>query len=56
MLEADSGPQSLSVPDGDARFRVDLDLDGRCHHPSVLISPTASNGGAYIASAVGSGR
>ena len=55
-LKADSGPQPLSVPDGDARFRVELDLHGRCHHPSVLISPTASDGAAYIASAVGSGK
>ncbi len=47
---ADSGPQPLSVPGGDARFRVTgLDLPDMCASPSVLISPTAAVGRAYIA-------
>ncbi len=47
---ADSGPQPLSVPDGDARFRVTgLDLPSRCGSPTVLISPTAALGLRYIA-------
>ncbi len=47
---ADSGPQPLSVPGGDARFRVTgLDLPDTCASPSVLISPTAAVGRAYIA-------
>jgi hypothetical protein len=36
---ADSGPQALSVPSGDARFRVEgLKLPKRCASPSVLVS------------------
>ncbi|NUS50110.1 MAG: hypothetical protein HOQ22_03585 [Nocardioidaceae bacterium] len=54
MLTADSGPHPMTVPGGNARFRVNLPLSGDCENPSVLISPTASGGGAYIASAVGS--
>lgn len=47
---ADSGPQELSVPGGDARFRVeDLMIPKACDAPSVLISPTAAVGRAYIA-------
>lgn len=47
---ADSGPQELSVPGGDARFRVEgLALPRTCDDPSVLISPTAAVGRAYIA-------
>lgn len=47
---ADSGPQALSVPDGDARFRVEgLMIPSRCDAASVVISPTAAVGRAYIA-------
>jgi len=47
---ANSGPQPLSVPDGDARFRVEgLELPEDCDAPSVLISPSAAVGRAYIA-------
>jgi hypothetical protein len=42
----------LSIPDGDARFRVFLDVPRTCDDATVLISPTASMGAAYIASAV----
>jgi hypothetical protein len=49
---ADSGAQPLSIPDGDARFRVFLDVPRTCDDATVLISPTASMGAAYIASAV----
>ncbi len=46
-----SGPRALSVPGGDARFRTSLDLPGRCGSATVLVSPTALVGRAYIASA-----
>jgi hypothetical protein len=47
---ADSGPQALSVPDGDARFRVTgLSVPSTCDMPTVLISPTAAVGARYIA-------
>ena len=50
VAEADSGPQPLSVPDGDARFRVrDLEVPEDCMSPTVLISPTAAVGLRYIA-------
>lgn len=49
---ADSGPQPMSVPGGDARFRVFLDVPTVCHAPSVLISPSTAVGAAYISSAV----
>jgi hypothetical protein len=49
---ADSGPQPMTVPDGDARFRVFLDVPRVCDAPSVLISPSTAVGAAYIASAV----
>ena len=48
---ADSGPQALSVPDGDARFRVFLDVPEQCAMATVLISPSAAAGRVYIASA-----
>jgi hypothetical protein len=48
---ADSGPQLLSVPDGDTRFRVFLNVPRSCTDISVLISPSAAVGHAYIASA-----
>jgi hypothetical protein len=50
---ADSGPMPLSVPDGDARFRVQLALPRGVHDVSVLISPSPAVGAAYIASAIG---
>ena len=47
---ADSGPQALSMPGGDARFRVEgLAIPENCAAPSVLISPTPFVGIAYIA-------
>ena len=49
---ADSGPHAMSIPDGDARFRVFLDVPRRCDDATVLISPSAAVGGAYIASAM----
>jgi hypothetical protein len=49
---ADSGPQPMTVPGGDARFRVFLDAPRVCDAPSVLISPSTAVGVAYIASAV----
>ena len=52
MPVADSGPQPLSVPGGDARFRVFLRVPSTCDDATVLISPTASMGTAFIASAV----
>jgi hypothetical protein len=51
-LVADSGPMPLSVPDGDARFRVRLHLPEHVHDVTVLISPSAAVGTAFIASAV----
>lgn len=52
VLVADSGPQPLSVPDGDARFRVHLAVPPTCSAATVLISPSTAVGKAYIASAV----
>ncbi len=49
---ADSGPMPMSIPDGDARFRVRLDLPRTCHDATVLISPSTAVGSAFIASAV----
>jgi hypothetical protein len=49
-LAARSAPQPLTVPDGDARFRVWLDVPETCDMATVLISP-AANAGVYIASA-----
>jgi hypothetical protein len=49
---ADSGPQPMSIPDGDARFRVFLDVPRTCDDATVLISPSAAVGAAFIASAV----
>ena len=52
VMAADSGPQPLSVPDGDARFRVFLTVPETCDAATVLISPSAAVGVAYIASAM----
>ena len=49
---ADSGPMPLSIPAGDARFRVQLHLPRSCAHVTVLISPSTAVGAAFIASAV----
>jgi hypothetical protein len=56
VAAADSGAQPLTVPDGDARFRVFLSVPSRCDQATVLISPSTAVGKAYIASAVGSGH
>jgi hypothetical protein len=50
---ADSGPQPLSIPDGDAERRVRLGRLPSCSDATVLISPSPLVGDAYIASAVG---
>lgn len=52
MMAADSGPQPLSIPDGDARFRVMVPTPSTCHDATVLISPSAAVGLAFIASAM----
>jgi hypothetical protein len=52
MAVANSGGQPMSTPDGDARFRVQLQVPEDCDMASVLISPTALVGVRYIASAV----
>jgi hypothetical protein len=52
MMAADSGPQPLTVPDGDARFRVMVDSPSRCHDATVLISPSTAVGLAFISSAM----
>ncbi|HSN07210.1 MAG TPA: hypothetical protein VLV82_07685 [Candidatus Angelobacter sp.] len=54
VLVAMSAPQPLSVPAGDARFRVQLDVPATCADATALISPAASHGAVYIASAVAS--
>jgi hypothetical protein len=53
MQVADSGPHPMTVPGGDARFRVQLHTVPRdCDMATVLISPSAAVGKAYIASAM----
>jgi hypothetical protein len=52
LLAARSAPQPLSVPGGDARFRVQLDVPATCPAATVLVNPAASRGAVYIASAV----
>ncbi len=49
---ADSGPQPMTVPGGDARFRAFLTVPETCDSATVLISPSAAVGVAYIASAM----
>jgi hypothetical protein len=49
---ANSGPQPMSVPEGDARFRVELQVPEHCDMATVLISPTQLVGVRFIASAV----
>jgi hypothetical protein len=51
MLAAVSALEPLSVPDGDARFRVTLDVPKTCDMATVLINPNG-NPKAYIASAM----
>src|SRR4051812_12526381 len=50
VMAADSGPQPMTVPGGDARFRVSLMVPSTCDSATVLISPSAAVGVAYIAS------
>ena len=52
MAVADSGPQPMTVPGGDARFRVHLMVPKTCADATVLISPSTAVGLAYIASAM----
>jgi hypothetical protein len=52
VATADSGPQPMTVPDGDARFRAYLSVPKHCDAATVLISPSTAVGKAYIASAV----
>jgi hypothetical protein len=52
-MVADSGPMPISVPDGVARFRVQLPIPPAPRDVTVLISPSAAVGNAFIASAVG---
>ena len=52
MQVADSGPQPMTVPGGDARFRVFLTVPETCDSATVLISPSAAVGAIYIASAM----
>jgi hypothetical protein len=51
VMVADSGAETLSIPDGNARFRFRAHLPRHLHHVSVLISPSTAVGTAYIASA-----
>lgn len=55
MRVADSGAQPMSVPEGDARFRVTVAAPDHCDMASVLISPTPLVGSRYIASAMSDG-
>jgi hypothetical protein len=52
MAVADSGAQPMTVPGGDARFRVSLMVPSTCDAATVLISPSTAVGVAYIASAM----
>jgi len=52
MQVADSGPHPMSVPGGDAEFRVWLKVPRDCDMATVLISPTGRVGTTYIASAM----
>jgi hypothetical protein len=50
-MVADSGPEPLSVPDGNARFHTFVSLPRHVHDVTVLISPSSAVGAAFIASA-----
>lgn len=52
MAVANSGPHAMTVPGGDARFRVQLAVPRHCDMATVLISPTQLVGVRFIASAV----
>jgi hypothetical protein len=52
MMAADSGPQPMTVPGGDARFRAMVATPSTCHDATVLISPSTAVNLAYIASAM----
>jgi hypothetical protein len=47
---ADSGPRPMTVPGGDARFRVFLSVPRTCDSATVLISPSTAVGHLFIAS------
>ncbi len=47
VMAAHSGPQSLSIPGGDARFRAHLMVPKTCDDATVLIQPAPT---VYIAS------
>lgn len=49
---ADSGTQPMTVPGGDARFRVFLTVPHTCDAATVLISPSTAVGRLFIASGV----
>ena len=52
---ADSGPQPMSVPEGDARFRVTVAAPDDCDMASVLVSPSTLVGTRFIASGTSHG-
>ena len=52
---ADSGAQPMSIPEGDARFRVTVAAPDHCDMATVLISPTPLVGSRFIASAMSHG-
>ena len=53
VMAADSGPQPMSVPGGDARFRVFLTVPETCDAATVLIQPVLPPPTVvYIASAM----
>jgi len=53
VMAAHSGPQQMSVPDGDARFRVFLTVPETCDSATVLIQPVLDPPvTVYIASAM----
>ena len=55
MRVADSGAQPMSIPEGDARFRVTVAAPDHCDMATVLISPTPLVGSRFIASAMSHG-
>ena len=57
MAVADSGNHPMTVPGGDARFRVSLMVPSTCDSATVLIQPTPptpESPPAYIASVMAS--
>ena len=51
-MVAQSAPQPLSVPEGDAEFRTSLTVPEHCDMATILISPNGAVGLRFIASAV----